>query len=65
VKFDGFYQACCKNLIAFRKDRKKDVQTEHRETYMWIRGMNFGKKKGGKAIETAHMWFVGSAIEFA
>ena len=48
VKLYGFYHACCEKLIAFRKDRRKDAQTEHREAYMWIRGMNFIKKGQGK-----------------
>jgi len=44
VKLD----ACCLKLIAFRKDRMKDAETEHHEAYMWVKGMNFVKKKRSK-----------------
>jgi len=45
VKLDGFYHACCEKLIAFRKDGRNNAQIEHREAYIWVRDINFVKKK--------------------
>ena len=58
MNLDGFYQACCEKLIAFRKDRRKDAQTERREAYMSVKVMNFVKKKKGKGRTNRNRPFV-------